>query len=114
MSGGARDARVLTDDQTGWSTPPHFIEATHEASLKLAERVPAPTRFYDLIYHPAETVFLRHGRSTGHPTMNGKAMIVNQAMIAFCERICAPELRARGLDTAETRRQILEIMYRAW
>ena len=51
-----------------------------------AFRVPAPTRFYDLIYHPAETVFLRHGRSTGHPTMNGKAMIVNQAMIAFCER----------------------------
>lgn len=90
------------------------IEANHDASLKVAERVPAPTRFYDLIYHPAETVFLRHGRSTGHPTMNGKAMIVNQAMIAFCERICAPELRARGLDTAETRRQILEIMYRAW
>jgi shikimate 5-dehydrogenase len=80
----------------------------------VVERVPAPTRFYDLIYHPAETVFLRHGRSTGHPTMNGKAMIVNQAMIAFCERICAPELRARGLDTAETRRQILESMYRAW
>ena len=41
------------------------IEANHEASLKVAERVPAPTRFYDLIYHPAETVFLRHGRSTG-------------------------------------------------
>jgi hypothetical protein len=90
------------------------IEANHEASLKVVERVPAPTRFYDLIYHPAETVFLRHARSTGHPTMNGKAMIVNQAMIAFCERICATALRARGLDTAETRRQILEIMYRAW
>ena len=46
--------------------------------------------------------------------MNGKAMIINQAVIAFCERICATQLRARGLDTAETRRQILEIMYRAW
>jgi hypothetical protein len=52
---------------------------------------------------------LHHGALTSHPTMNGKSMIINQAVIAFCRRICHPELRA-----AETIREILEVMYRAW
>lgn len=90
------------------------IDANNLASMALARSVPPKTRFYDLIYHPEETVFLRHGRLTGHPTMNGKSMIINQAVIAFCKRICNAELQARGIDTAETRQQILEIMYRAW
>jgi hypothetical protein len=67
-----------------------------------------------LIYFPEETVFLRHGRLTGHRTMNGRAMIINQAVIAFCKRICRAELQARGLDNPETHGQILEVMYRAW
>ena len=70
--------------------------------------------YYDLIYHPEETVFLRHGRLTGHPTMNGKAMIVNQAVTAFCKRICRAALQAKAMDTPETRKEILEVMYRAW
>jgi hypothetical protein len=41
-------------------------------------------------------------------------MIVHQAAIAFHQRICGPELRARGLDTAETRAQILRTMFAAW
>jgi shikimate dehydrogenase len=98
-----------------WSTAARSdIEANHRASMKLAKKIPADTGFYDLIYHPEETIFLRHGRATGHPTMNGKAMIVNQAAIAFCRRICRAELQARGLDTRAIDRQILEIMYRAW
>jgi shikimate 5-dehydrogenase len=76
--------------------------------------IPPNVPFYDLIYHPEESVFLRHGRMTGHPTMNGKAMIINQAVIAFCERICRSQLQAMRLDKAQTRRQILEVMYRAW
>jgi shikimate 5-dehydrogenase len=82
--------------------------------MNLAKSIPQAVPFYDLIYHPEETVFLRHGRMTGHPTMNGKTMIVNQAVIAFCERICRTQLQAKGIDTQETHRQILEIMYRAW
>ena len=46
--------------------------------------------------------------------MNGKAMIVNQAAIAFCKRICSAELKARRLDTPETEQRLLEIMYNAW
>ena len=90
------------------------IEANHQASLQLAAAIPAQTRFYDLVYHPEETVFLRHGRATGHPAMNGKAMIVHQAAIAFHKRICEHELRARRLDTPETRERILQTMGRAW
>jgi shikimate 5-dehydrogenase len=90
------------------------IAANHDASLRLAAAIPTQTRFYDLIYHPEETVFLRHGRMTGHRTMNGRAMIVHQAAIAFHQRICGRELRARGLDTAETRAQILRTMFAAW
>lgn len=90
------------------------IEANNNASITLAKSIPRSVAFYDLIYHPEETVFLRHGRLTGHRTMNGKAMIVNQAVIAFCKRICLTELRSRNLDIPDIHEQILEVMYRAW
>jgi shikimate dehydrogenase len=90
------------------------IDANNLISMALARCIPSTARFYDLIYHPEETTFLRHGRITGHPTMNGKAMIINQAVIAFCKRICRAKLQARGIDTPETSRQILEVMYGAW
>lgn len=90
------------------------VEANHKLSQELMARVPSNARFYDLIYHPAETVFLRQARAAGHTAMNGQAMIVNQAVTAFCDHICAAELRRRGLDTSAIRRRILEIMHRAW
>jgi shikimate dehydrogenase len=90
------------------------VEANNQASWTLAKSIPRQVGFYDLIYHPEETVFLRHGRLTGHPTMNGKAMIVNQALIAFCKRICRAALQAKGMDTPEIRKTILEVMHRAW
>jgi shikimate dehydrogenase len=90
------------------------IEANNRVSLEIAAAIPKGVGFYDLIYHPEETVFLRHGRLTNHPTMNGKGMIVNQAVIAFCKHICGAELRARSIDNSETSRRILEVMYRAW
>jgi shikimate dehydrogenase len=90
------------------------IQANQRASLELANAIPASTAFYDLIYHPQETVFLRHGRAAGHRTMNGQAMIVHQAAIAFTEHICKAELRTRNLDTSTTRRQIVQTMHDAW
>jgi shikimate dehydrogenase len=90
------------------------VEANNQVSMAIAASIPKAVGFYDLIYHPEETVFLRHGRLTGHPTMNGKAMIINQAVIAFCRHICSTELRARGMNNSETFRRILEVMYRAW
>lgn len=90
------------------------IESNQKASMAIAASIPKAVAFYDLIYHPEETIFLRHGRLTGHPTMNGKAMIVNQAVIAFCKHICSAELQARGINNDETTKRVLEVMYRAW
>jgi shikimate dehydrogenase len=90
------------------------IERNNEASMKLAASIPKRVRFYDLIYFPEETIFLRHGRLTGHPTMNGKSMIINQAVISFCKRICRAELLGREVENPETYQRILETMYRAW
>ena len=39
--------------------------------------------FYDLIYNPKETVFLRKARLRGNKTINGKMMFLNQAKYAF-------------------------------
>ena len=90
------------------------IKNNNQASIELAASIPKHVCFYDLVYFPEQTVFLRHARQTGHPTMNGKAMIINQAVIAFCERICRAELQAAGLDKPEIAKQVLEVMYSAW
>jgi shikimate dehydrogenase len=39
--------------------------------------------FYDLIYNPKETVFLKKARLRGNKIMNGKMMFLNQAKYAF-------------------------------
>jgi shikimate dehydrogenase len=90
------------------------IEDNIRRSANLAAAIPAATRFYDLIYHPEETVFLRHGRETGHRTMNGKTMIVCQAVIAFCRRVCRRQLQALGKDRSETQREVAEVMFASW
>ena len=90
------------------------IAANNQASQALAKSIPPATRFYDLIYHPAESVFLRHGQSTGHRTMNGKSMIVRQAVRAFCKRICLRQLIDLGKDDGETFQAVTEIMFHAW
>ena len=39
--------------------------------------------FYDLIYNPHETSFLKMGKQLGYKTENGKTMFVYQALEAF-------------------------------
>ena len=39
--------------------------------------------FYDLIYNPKETNFLKEARLRGNNTMNGQKMFLNQAIYAF-------------------------------
>jgi hypothetical protein len=90
------------------------IEANQRASLDLAKAISQSTRFYDLIYHPEETVFLRHGRLSGHRTMNGKSMIICQAVAAFCDHICKSELTSLGKNNPDLRTRVAEIMYAAW
>ena len=39
--------------------------------------------FYDVIYNPSETHFLKMGRELGNKTLNGKLMFIYQALSAF-------------------------------
>ena len=39
--------------------------------------------FYDVIYNPGETNFLKEGKKFGNKTENGKLMFVYQAFEAF-------------------------------
>ena len=39
--------------------------------------------FYDVIYNPSETNFLKMGRELGYKTLNGKLMFIYQAVSAF-------------------------------
>ena len=39
--------------------------------------------FYDVIYNPAETDFLKTGKELGNKTENGKLMFIYQAYVAF-------------------------------
>ena len=39
--------------------------------------------FYDIIYNPRETNFLKTGKSLGNITLNGKLMFIYQALYAF-------------------------------
>jgi shikimate 5-dehydrogenase len=82
------------------------IETNNRGSEALRKSIPKATRFYDLIYHTEETVFLRHDRMTEHQTMYGKHMIIRQAVMAV---IIAPvpqvkrQPQSRILDAAISR-----------
>jgi shikimate dehydrogenase len=90
------------------------IEANNRASMELALSIPTATAFCDLIYAPEETVFLRHGRLTGHRTLNGKGMIINQAAAALFHRVFCDDLKGKGLHTEKTYKRIVEVMWGAW
>jgi shikimate 5-dehydrogenase len=90
------------------------IRANNHSTESLVQSIPQDTRFYDLVYHPEETVFLRQGRLTGHRTMNGKSMIVHQAVRAFCKHVCLQQLIAIGKNDDETFHTVTEVMFRAW
>ncbi|MFQ5911917.1 MAG: shikimate dehydrogenase family protein [Nitrospinota bacterium] len=83
-------------------------------SSQLDARVPAHVCFFDAIYAPQETVFLRHGRLSGHRTLNGKGMNVCQAADGFFNRVMASYLRKQGLFNSATYAAIRDFMYEVW
>ncbi|HEY1266664.1 MAG TPA: shikimate dehydrogenase [Candidatus Binatia bacterium] len=90
------------------------IENNDRLSLSIARSAQADAVFYDLVYHPEETVFLRHARQTGHRAVNGRGMIVAQAVEGFMNHICRNELEAAGLHNEQTRRRLANVMLAAW
>lgn len=93
---------------------PQDVLENQTASLAIASSIPQKVCFYDLIYFPEQTVFLRHAKMTGHRTQNGKGMIVCQAAIAFCKHLCAEQIRSRGLDERKAYSGVRAAMYGTW
>jgi shikimate dehydrogenase len=75
-----------------WGEIPDFDMIINATSLGLKERdefnfdfssIVKNKFFYDVIYNPKETNFLRTGKKLGNITENGKLMFIHQAISAF-------------------------------
>ncbi len=62
-AGSSPKTSAIASRRNGARRRAAISQANNRRSATLAAVVPQATRFYDLIYHPEETVFLRHGRS---------------------------------------------------
>ncbi len=45
--------------------------------------IPAGAIFYDIVYYPVQTPFLRRAQEAGQKTVNGLGMVVHQGAVAF-------------------------------
>lgn len=66
--------------------------------------------FVDLIYAPEETVFLRHARLAGHPTLNGRGTLTMQAVEGFMLMTGGRGFLPPGLPSAALRRRLAVVM----
>ena len=90
----AEDLKILFKDLNivDWGNIPNFdviINATsiglnEEEEIKLDYSKIGPNKlFYDVIYNPTETNFLKKAKASGNRTENGKMMFIYQAHQAF-------------------------------
>ena len=74
-----------------WGKVPEFDMIINATSIGLNEQdkinldLPKVENklFYDVIYNPAETQFLKFGKKHGNMVLNGKMMFIYQAFFAF-------------------------------
>ena len=75
-----------------WGEVPSFDMIINATSLGLKKEdnlnldfssISKNSIFYDVIYNPKETNFLKNGKSLGKITINGKSMFIYQALSAF-------------------------------
>ncbi|MCC6176323.1 MAG: hypothetical protein IT305_13540 [Chloroflexi bacterium] len=89
------------------------IEENHALSMRFATRVARHTAFFDVIYAPSEPTTLRHARWAGRPTLNGRGMIVFQAVAAFYDYIARPLLDGRPAGRP-AREAVVDAMAASW
>ena len=77
---------------TEWGKIPNFDMIINATSLGLKKEdninldlssISGNKFFYDVIYNPSETNFLKIGKGLGNKTLNGKLMFIYQAFSAF-------------------------------
>ena len=97
-----------------WKNSMESVVENQRKSSEIVSIIPSGVRFYDSIYSPEETVFLRHGRLSGHQIMNGKGMNVCQAADGFFNRIMSRYLQEQNLMNGEVYKAIRDFMYQVW
>jgi shikimate dehydrogenase len=75
-----------------WGEVPNFDMIINATSIGLKKEdhitldfslISKNSLFYDVIYNPKETNFLKTGKKMGNMTLNGKLMFIYQALSAF-------------------------------
>jgi shikimate dehydrogenase len=75
-----------------WGEVPNFDVIINATSLGLKKNdyinldfsnISKNSLYYDVIYNPKETNFLKAGKERGNKTLNGKLMVIYQALSAF-------------------------------
>ena len=75
-----------------WGEVPNFDMVINATSIGLKKEdnikldfsaISGNKFFYDVIYNPTETNFLKIGKKLGNKTLNGKSMFIYQALAAF-------------------------------
>jgi shikimate dehydrogenase len=90
----AKDLKNLFDNISviNWGELPDFDMIINATSIGLKKEdknyldfslIGKKKFFYDVIYNPEETHFLKTGKNLGNITINGKLMFVYQALMAF-------------------------------
>jgi len=90
----AKDLKNLFDNISviNWGELPDFDMIINATSIGLKKEdknyldfslIGKRKLFYDVIYNPEETHFLKTGKNLGNITINGKLMFVYQALMAF-------------------------------
>jgi shikimate 5-dehydrogenase len=68
-------------------------------------------KLFDLIYSPRETPFLKQGRLLGHPGINGRNMVIWQAVSSFLIMLNQRKLIS---NTSSLEAKVLHAMTSAW
>ncbi len=102
-----------------WPTGGDDRENNLERNLKMSEKILGffkKAKLFDLIYSPEETVLLKQGRAAGRRTLNGKGMMIWQAVEAFVKVMRSNEtFKEYTQKNPNTwHKKILEAMASAW
>lgn len=74
------------------------IQRNNEQSSRALATCKPGAAFVDAVYSPDETTMLRQAREAGFKTLNGKGMLIMQAVESFIKRMARPYLVEAGYD----------------
>ncbi len=90
------------------------ISDNHSAAFEIINKNGARAAYFDLIYSPVETAFLRQARFTGHKVLNGKGMNIIQAVEAFVPKVLSSYFNREKYDPKIVYGKVFDAMLKVW